>query len=333
MGGFIVNLSVNSGVESENAVFFGKKIVFGGPNLIAAAQGANPESEASSYIEEDYSSVSENASAKGLATIFSESAALESADNLVNAAPGRENLLVYKVQKGDTLTRIAANFGITTNTIIWANKEIASGFLRPGQEIVILPTSGIMHRVLEGETLNSIANFYGIAEEKILSANAAKFGPVQGGSSIYLKPGEMIVVPDARPRRNLALSESENLPDLKGYFAFPTAGWNWGELHPTNAVDIANSCGTPVFAAAEGLVIETGNPANWNGGNGGFVEIEHPNKTRTRYVHTQKNFVSVGDYIAKGEKISEMGSTGNVIGDTGCHLHFEVRGAKNPLAK
>ena len=59
--------------------------------------------------------------------------------------------------------------------------------------------------------------------------------------------------------------------------------------------------------------------------------IEHPNGTKTRYAHTDENFVRVGDYIAQGKEIATIGSTGNTHGPTGCHLHFEIYGAKNPF--
>lgn len=116
------------------------------------------------------------------------------------------------------------------------------------------------------------------------------------------------------------------------YFAVPTSGRNWGALHDYNAVDIANKCGNPVFAANEGLVIES-RSAGWNTGYGNFIEIEHPNTTKTLYAHLSKNLVAIGDYVTKGSLIGNMGNTGNTDGPTGCHLHFEVHGMDNPLAK
>ena len=112
----------------------------------------------------------------------------------------------------------------------------------------------------------------------------------------------------------------------------PTTGWNWGRLHNYNAVDIANACGTSIYAAAEGLVIDE-KSFGWNGGYGHYVDIEHPNGVITRYAHTEKNSVSVGDYVAQGDVIAYIGNTGLTHGVTGCHLHFEVRGARNPFTK
>jgi lysostaphin len=122
------------------------------------------------------------------------------------------------------------------------------------------------------------------------------------------------------------------LPDLAGYFAIPTTGWNWGRLHKYNAVDIANACGTPIYASAEGLIVEAAS-SGWNEGYGEYIVIEHPNGTKTKYAHNRKIMVSIGDYVLKGDQIAEIGNTGFTHGPTGCHLHFEIFGAKNPFAK
>ena len=123
---------------------------------------------------------------------------------------------------------------------------------------------------------------------------------------------------------------ASDLPDLRGYFSIPTIGWNWGLLHNYNAVDIANACGTLIYAAAEGVVKES--QEGWNSGYGTYLVINHPNETSTKYAHSKKNLVSVGQYVLRGDLIAYMGNTGNTHGATGCHLHFEVRGAKNPFA-
>lgn len=130
----------------------------------------------------------------------------------------------------------------------------------------------------------------------------------------------------------ISSSSPNNINKISSYFAIPTSGRNWGALHDYNAVDIANKCGTPIFAANEGLVIES-RSNGWNAGYGSFIEIEHPNTIKTLYAHLDKNLVDIGDYVTKGSLIGNMGNTGNTDGPTGCHLHFEVHGSENPLAK
>jgi len=105
-------------------------------------------------------------------------------------------------------------------------------------------------------------------------------------------------------------------------------GWRWGRMH--RGIDIAAPIGTPIFAAAPGVITYAG----WNsGGYGNLVEIEHPDGSLTLYAHNSRVLVNKGQKVAQGHQIAEMGSTGR---STGPHLHFEIhpsgQGAVNPMA-
>jgi len=105
-------------------------------------------------------------------------------------------------------------------------------------------------------------------------------------------------------------------------------GWRWGRMH--RGIDIAAPIGTPIVAAADGVVVSAG----WNsGGYGNLVDIRHPDGSLTRYAHNNRLLVRAGQEVRQGQLISEMGTTGR---STGPHLHFEVRptgqGAVNPMA-
>lgn len=245
---------------------------------------------------------------------------------LSGALPSRNRLVVYKVKSGDKLSSIAAQFGISINTIIWANPNIYRNFLSVGQEIVILPVSGVLHQVEAEETLESIANIYSIDVETLRINNP--------DIAASLEPLEKLVIPGGKPLLNkkTSLTNREYLPNLSGYFKIPTTGWNWGQLHNYNGVDIANYCGTSVYSAADGLVLES-RSSGLNSGYGHFIKIEHPNDTTTLYSHLEKVEVDTGDLVKQGQLIGTIGNTGNTHGPTGCHLHFEVYGAKNPFAK
>ncbi len=84
-------------------------------------------------------------------------------------------------------------------------------------------------------------------------------------------------------------------------------------------IDIANSTGTPIVAAASGTVIKAGrDDSGWGLGN--VIEIQHPDGSQTVYGHNSRLLVSKGQQVTQGQVIAEMGSTGN---STGPHLHFE----------
>lgn len=294
-------------------------LAFGAENILVVGNTASVES----FFPIDSGSFSGEGGINFI--IVDSDALLNSGNPLSNVLPTRDGLLIYKVQSGDNLSKIAANFGISLNTIFWANPSVKARLLSPGQEIMILPVSGVLHQVQAGETLESIANLYSIDVQRILQLNLSARQELVVGSNI--------IIPDAKPVQSSRLASLASLPDLSGYFAIPTTGWNWGRLHNYNAVDIANACGTPIYAAAEGLILESVSNNGWNDGYGNYILIEHSNGTFTKYSHNQRNVVSPGDYVLKGDSIGYIGNTGNVHGPTGCHLHFEVRNAKNPFAK
>jgi len=151
-------------------------------------------------------------------------------------------------------------------------------------------------------------------------------------------PGISIIIPPSANANDAADPgvETSSLPNFNKDFIMPAKGYNYGILHNYNAVDIANACGTPVVAAAAGVVIPDPNipeiVGGWNGGYGNFVLIQHTfgNGVSTRYAHLEQVLVQVGDVVQQGQEIGLMGETGDA---TGCHVHFEVIGAQNPFAK
>ena len=122
-------------------------------------------------------------------------------------------------------------------------------------------------------------------------------------------------------------------PQLSGYL-WPAKGtltsgygWRWGRMH--RGIDVANSVGTPIIAAADGKVVFSG----WSsGGYGYLVELAHTDGSKTRYAHNSALLVKKGQRVIQGTAIARMGSTGR---STGPHLHFEIikpgLGAVNPV--
>lgn len=240
------------------------------------------------------------------------------------------NILTYEVEAGDGLESIADDFGVSVETLINANNLPKNTKLKPGDKISILPVDGVKHTVKSGDTIQGLALKYKASADRIIAFNGL---PDNG----YIKPGEILVIPDGEfhvpisprvaPTQTLP---AKSLPILTGYYGLPSGGRVTYGLHRYNAVDIGgkNWCNTPLYAAAAGTVI-TSDAQGWNGGYGKYIKISHPNGTITLYAHASQLLAAMGQTVAKGQTIALMGSTGR---STGCHVHFEVRGARNPLA-
>ena len=236
----------------------------------------------------------------------------------------RKDIIEYVVQSGDTLSGIAANFGITLDTLFWANDLSKNSVLKIGKKLVIPPVSGVIHLVKPDDAVSIIAEIYKVKPEKIIA-----FNNLSSPDDIFI--GDILMVPDGvkptivAPTKQIALANS--------YFIFPTTGRISRGPHWYNAIDVANKCGTPIHAAAGGTVQKTGYIKT-----GGLrITILHTIgtiKIPTYYGHLSKVFVAVGQKVSQGDLIGLMGNTGYTIGPTGCHLHFDVLSSvRNPLAK
>jgi murein DD-endopeptidase MepM/ murein hydrolase activator NlpD len=256
--------------------------------------------------------------------------------------PQSSQISVYTVRNGDTLSEIAQMFGVSVNTIIWAN-DIQNRVIHPGDMLIILPITGIRHTVQKGETLASIAKDY-----KGDAAEIASYNELSGNASLAV--GSVVIIPNGEVTNTSSVAAGSapskasasvstptaplrgaGGPDYGSYYAWPLIGGVITQgLHGYNAVDIGAPKNTPILAAAEGTVIIARDNGAWNGGYGNYVVIQHPNGTQTLYAHATSLVVSVGDHVTQGQTIALVGRTGEA---TGYHLHFEVRGAKNPFGK
>lgn len=249
--------------------------------------------------------------------------------DIINEFSGSE-ITIYEVQEGDTLSFIASDYGVRVSTIIASNNLRNADDISPGTKLKIPPVDGIIYTIKKGDTIDKLAQKYSAEADKIINFNGLpQEGDLQVGMEIII-PGGKIRLDDttAASVKNTA-KRFGYLPDLGGFFALPATGFNWGIIHGRNGVDIANSCGTPIYASADGSVALT-KTSGWNGGFGKYIKIIHSNGTETLYAHLTKVLTSVGNFVSKNQEIGLMGSTGR---STGCHLHFEVHGAKNPLIK
>lgn len=251
----------------------------------------------------------------------------------VVGASHSDRISVYVVRKGDTLSDIASMFNVSVNTIIWANDLSSMRDVHPGDTLVILPISGIDHKVVKGDTLKSIAKKYHGDAGEIAQFNGIDEDSLLAIGTTIIVPGGEIVAPPAPTR--IPGTTALRAPSrgggvfLPGYYINPLpSGRVTQGIHGWNGIDIGAARGTPIYAAASGTVVVVRSGGGWNGGYGNYIVIQHNNGTQTLYSHNSSNLVSTGQSVTQGQTIGYVGSSGR---STGTHLHFEVRGAANPL--
>jgi murein DD-endopeptidase MepM/ murein hydrolase activator NlpD len=161
--------------------------------------------------------------------------------------------------------------------------------------------------------------------EAVLAADQAVMGSADGMQIVSVAPAanssvhaEEIVKAAAfaqeRADREARLNRPLFVMFTKGVFT-SGFGYRWGVLH--GGIDVANSIGTPIYAVADGVVIDSGPTAGY----GAWVKLRHADGTVTLYGHVNTWLVSKGDRVMAGDQIATIGNRGN---STGPHCHFEV---------
>lgn len=259
---------------------------------------------------------------------------------------------VYTVKEGDSLAKIAANYGLSLNTVLWANNLTVLSVIQPGDELKILPVDGILYTVKKGDVLSVIAKRYKSDIEQIIEFNDLPAdGFIKEGDELLLPGGEMPqAAAKAVPKNNaksvgsvIRKSLKEIWQEVNELFIVPVSGIITQLRHGQNGVDVGNSCGTPVFAARNGtvtIVQETNSRSRGAfGGYGNNIRIAHLDGTLTLYAHLFAGSILVqpGQEVKQGQQIAQIGGgwdwlkKGRVRMEgagrsTGCHLHFETRG-------
>ena len=242
----------------------------------------------------------------------------------------RRDVITYVVQKGDNVLKIAMQFNLEQETVMWANGNLEKNpdLLWPGQELIILPIDGVYHTVNKGDTLSKIADKYKADVQYIIECEYNKLDP----ENPQIVPGQKVIVPGGVKPYNPFYVTAYNGPVPQGakkgtgVFSWPASGRITdrfgfrtlsGRWH--SGLDISGYRGAPIYAADSGFVRFAG----WTkSGYGNLVIIDHQNGFETRYAHLNAFYVTAGQSVAKGTQVAAMGSTGN---STGPHLHFEIR--------
>jgi murein DD-endopeptidase MepM/ murein hydrolase activator NlpD len=244
--------------------------------------------------------------------------------------PPRPKITEYTVASGDTLEAIANRFGLKVQTLVWANGfESEDEILSIGQKLIVPGMDALVYKIEEGDNFWTVAEAFGSTYDEVVKANA-DLDPQA------IPVGAYVLVPGGSPenvRHNMVASRDSGVrrpsPAATGKLAeWPaygmiTDGFGWrihpvyGSRHYHDGIDINASIGTPVAAAADGEVIM----AQYYGGYGYAVKIDHGDGVVTLYSHLSEFAVQVGQHVKAGQLIAYSGNSGT---STGPHLHFSV---------
>ncbi len=238
----------------------------------------------------------------------------------------RDKVEIYTVQKGDTISTIAKKYGVSTDTVRWANNIIGDN-LTVGDEVKIPPVTGIVHKVAKGDTVYSIAKKYDSNPQAIVDFPFNDFANPQ---TFALVVGQTLVVPDGVKPNERTTTPRQQVFIAQGPVAISAAGFTWplrGGISQFAAwyhmaIDITSPLGTPIVSGQDGTVVRV-SVGTWDSGYGTNVEIDGGNGFMSHYAHMSGVNVSIGQSVMAGKTvIGWVGLTGRT---TGAHLHFEVR--------
>lgn len=242
----------------------------------------------------------------------------------INSAKPRDKTIDYTVERGDTLSTIAEKFGISVETIRWAN-NLFSDNITVGDSLKILPVTGIEYKVAKGDSVYSIAKKLDTDAQKIVDF---PFNDFANPETFSLVEGQMLIVPDGvKPaeqstfRRQVYIASGPVTISGLG-FTWPVHGIisQFSSWYHT-ALDIAAAYGTPVVAAQNGIVSSV-SVGTWDFGYGTNVYVRNGD-VETHYAHFSGVNVSAGQQVSAGATVlGWIGMTGRT---TGPHVHFEVR--------
>ena len=257
--------------------------------------------------------------------------------------------ILHTVEANESIASIARTNFLKPDTVRWANGLLDKDQVKPGQQLLILPVDGVVHKVKRGQNLQMIADLYGVDVGKIASQNKIRGGYLLAGEELIIPGGKPVVViagkltkptdqkltfhvPSGTMKIPAQVQNAVIAPSY-GIFQMPCDCFYTQYFGPVHfGVDLQHRGGSPIFAAEAGTVVRA--DYGWDGGYGNVVVIDHGNGVETLYAHNKELYVHAGEKVARGQVISFMGNTGRVHGPTGIHLHFEVHVnglKKNPL--
>lgn len=217
----------------------------------------------------------------------------------------------YKVQKGDTLYSISWRYGMDYKDVARINNIRPPYTIYVGQKIHFKPARRTT------------------TAERPTSSQPTKAQPVKPSPSPQSKP-----VPAPAPKATTA-SKPQAKPSQEPFIGNQNLQWRWpteGRVVSTysnsspgrKGIDIAGKLGQPVYAAASGKVVYSGNSLPRYGN---LLIIKHNDVYLSAYAHSDRLLVKEGEVVKSGQKIAMMGRTGTQRDQ----LHFEIRRNGKPV--
>ena len=235
----------------------------------------------------------------------------------------RDKILDYTVEKGDTLSTIAEKFGISIETVRWAN-DLNNDNITVGDSLKILPVTGIAHKITKGESVYTIAKKLDTDPQKIVDF---PFNDFANPETFSLVEGQILIVPDGvKPAEQSTFKRQVYI--ASGPVTISGLGFTWPVRGVVSqfaawyhmALDIAAAYGSSVVAAQNGIV-ESVSAGTWDSGYGTNVYVKNGD-VQTHYTHLSGVNVSIGQQVHAGSTVlGWIGMTGRT---TGPHVHFEV---------
>jgi lipoprotein YgeR len=208
----------------------------------------------------------------------------------------------YRVERGDTLYKIARDNRQPVQNIVRWNKITNPDSIEVGQVLRVAPPAGA---VSSGGGTGSAGRASASASA---SASAGRSTSSGSGSGSASRPAPSASVdPSVKPASSIALIWPANGNVVRTFDGTQSKG-----------IDIANAAGTPVSAAAPGVVVYAGNGLR---GYGNLIILKHNADYLTAYAHNRALLVKEGQSVTQGQTIAEMGDTDN----DRTALHFELR--------
>lgn len=263
---------------------------------------------------------------------------VDSEDSEEPAPKKRKLIEEYTVQKSDTISTIAAMHGITTATLLQSNGLRETSKIQPGDTLNIPAASGVIVTVKKGDTLSELVKTYKANAQKTRALNNIENDTIKIGNKVLLVNGTAPPPPKPAPTKTksapsnntsiVSTAHAKEVSYTGNAYHKPVAyGYSYGRVHSNNGIDVARNSGASIYSFKGGKVIQAA--SGWNGGYGNCVKVQHSDGTVTLYGHMSSIYVSYGQTVDKGQVLGTVGNTGR---STGPHLHFEVRGGRNPYA-